>query len=89
MALGELNNPALEGLWVRDVLPEPGGSSLVVAVIVDDARRAAEVLRQLGAARAVLRSEIAAAIHRKRTPHLRFVVLPRAAVVDEEEDDRW
>ena len=88
MALGgELSNPALQGLWVHAVLPEPGGSALIVEVIVDDPARLREVMRELEAARGFLRSEVAQAIHRKRTPHLQFVVLPAAALYEEDDDD--
>lgn len=86
MALGgELENPNLQGLWVRGVLPEPGGRSLIVEVIVDDATRLGDVMRDLAAAKPTLRHAVAEAIHRKRTPNLQFVVLPAAVI----EEDTW
>jgi ribosome-binding factor A len=88
MALGsELSDPSLQGLWVEDVTPVGTGSSLLVRVIVPDATRVARVMQQLDAAKGYLRSEIASAIHRKRTPHLQFIVLPQAALTLPEEDD--
>jgi ribosome-binding factor A len=87
MALGgELENPNLQGLWVRDVLPEPGGRSLLVEVIVDDPQRLGAVMRDLESAKTTLRRAAAEAIHRKRTPNLHFVVLPAAVV---KEEDGW
>ena len=84
MALGgELENPNLQGLWVREVLPEPGGRSLIAVVIVDDPTRLGDVMHDLGAAKPTLRRAIAEAIHRKRTPNLQFVVLPAEAIEEE------
>lgn len=87
LALAELDDPALAGAWIDTVRPEPGGASLRVAVVVDDAARAAIVHRHLEVARGLLRAEIAAAIHRKRTPHLQFDVLPMTVLPGIEEDD--
>lgn len=84
---GELHDPVLQGLWVNAVRPEPGGRSLLVQVIVDEAERAAQVRTHLDAARGLLRSEIAGALHRKRTPHLHFIVTPAAVLLHPEEDD--
>ena len=87
LALGGLDDPVLQGLWVSRVVSEPGGRSLLVEIVVDDPERASDVRRRLDTARAHLRSEVAAAIHRKRTPQLQFVVLPAAVVAPIEEDD--
>ena len=77
LALGsELADPVLQGLWINAVTPEPGGRTLLVEVVVPDVSRVDVVLQHLNAARGLLRSEIAEAIHRKRTPHLRFIVIP-------------
>lgn len=75
LALGELDDPLLQGLWVRAVIPEPGGRSLLVEV-VSSGGSVAQVLARLHAARGRLRQDIAAAIHRKRTPDLQFMVVP-------------
>ena len=84
---GELENAALQGLWVNAVFPEPGGNALVVEVIVDDPTRLRDVMRALDSARGYMRSEVAHAIHRKRAPHLRFIALPLAALEAQEDDD--
>jgi|GEM_PF-799095 len=87
---GALDDPVLSGLWVHRVVPEPGGRALIVEVVVDDPARADAVRQRLVAATGRLRSEVAAAIHRKRTPQLHFVVLPTSGLVhdeDRQEDD--
>ena len=87
LALAELEDPALHGLWVHSVTAEPTGRALVVHVIVRAAEQIREVSAHLEAARSHLRPEVANAIHRKRTPQLQFIVLPQAALTPEEEDD--
>ncbi len=85
-----MSDPVLQGLWVNSVVPEPGGRSLLVLVIVSDAGLADDGRRRLDVARPRLRTEVAAAICRKRTPHLQFVVLPAGAVTasgEEAEDE--
>ncbi|MEM6989329.1 MAG: hypothetical protein AAF721_02490 [Myxococcota bacterium] len=72
---GELDDPALQGLWVQSVRPLGGASTLVVHVVAPSVEQASAAAARLGAARGYLREEIAAAIHRKRTPYLEFVVL--------------
>ena len=85
---GALEDPVLSGLSVNAVVSEPGTSTFIVEVVVSDAAKASETLEHLNAARGLLRSEIAAGIHRKYTPHLRFVVLPAAAVIETIEGER-
>lgn len=89
LALAELEDPALDGLWVHSVTPEAGGRALVVHVIVRATEQIRDVAGHLDAARSHLRSEVASAIHRKRTPQLQFIVLPQAALTDEEVDDAF
>jgi ribosome-binding factor A len=65
----------LQSLIVDSVDPGPDPSWLLVTVIVADleaAVNAAEILEHLDRARGLLRSELAAAIRRKRTPNLMF-----------------
>jgi ribosome-binding factor A len=81
LALAELDDPVLQGLWVQSVVQEPGGRALLVEVVVPDLAAVAPTLARLDAARGHLRSEVAAAINRKRTPHLQFVVVPQAALM--------
>lgn len=87
LALAELEDPALHGIWVLSVTPEGHGRGLLVHVIVRVAEQIREVSGHLDAARSHLRSEVAQAIHRKRTPQLQFVVLPQAALTHEQEDE--
>jgi len=90
LALAELDDPLLQGLWVQSVVQAPGGRALLVEVVAPDHRAIAPTLARLEAARGHLRCEVAAAIHRKRTPHLQFVVIPAITTFDRdgEEDDR-
>lgn len=90
LALAELDDPLLQGLWIQSVVQEPGGRALLVEVVVPDVSMVAPTLARLEAARGHLRSEVAAAIHRKRTPHLQFVVVPQVTLLlgpDGEEDE--
>lgn len=75
---GELRDEALRDLVVADVIP--AGSCRRMRVVIRTAGDVdcAVVLERLGAARGYLRVQIAAAIHRKRTPELVFEVLPPA-----------
>ncbi len=77
---GELDDPTLDGLWVVEVQPEPGGAALLVTVAAPDDAELAPIRAGLDAARGRLRSEVAAAINRKKTPHLRFAVIPERAL---------
>ena len=71
MALGELQNPVLHDVRIEAV--EPGaGAELVVFVSLPAEQDAGGVLRALGVLSGRLRSEVAEAIHRKRTPQLVF-----------------
>lgn len=89
LALAELDDPVLQGLWIASVVQAPGGRALLVEVIVPDLTAVARTYARLEAARGHLRCEVAAAISRRRTPHLQFVVVPEAAMSpDETEDER-
>ncbi|MFO7562601.1 MAG: hypothetical protein R6X02_08145 [Enhygromyxa sp.] len=77
---GELDDPTLDGLWVVDVQPEPGGTAMLVTVAAPDDAELEPVRASLDALRGRLRAEVAAAINRKRTPHLRFALIPDRAV---------
>lgn len=75
LVVAELDDPLLGAVSIAEVSPQ-GDAHLLRVVVV--APRGADVLaitRRLEAARSTLRAEVAAAIHRKRTPHLSFVVL--------------
>lgn len=92
LALAELDDPVLQGLWISSVVQEPGGRALLVEVVVPDLEAVARTYARLEAARGHLRCEVAAAIHRKRTPPLQFVVVPQTAMspnddADGEEDE--
>lgn len=72
LALSTLDDEALEGAWVADVLPGADASQLRVIVIApgrSDPDAAYDALRR---AASLLRAEMAQAIARKRTPQLTF-----------------
>jgi len=67
----------LRDLSVLSVQPDPDGSRLSVIVIPDETgplneSRHRRLMTKLNGARGYFRSEVAMAIHRKRTPDLRF-----------------
>jgi hypothetical protein len=66
---------------------EPGGRALLVEVVVPDLVAVAPTLARLDAAKGHLRCEVAAAINRKRTPHLQFVVVSQGAMTSPDELD--
>lgn len=73
---GELGDPMLAGLSVASVRPGPDASRLMVwfrtnRPIAD----APQILERLERARGKLRSEVAAAVTRKRAPELAFHLL--------------
>ena len=78
MALTCSADPALRELSVASVSPAPDASRLLVTIETDvDSAQTADhdyILDKLQVARGYLRSEVAGAIHRKRTPELMFRV---------------
>ncbi|MCH9687027.1 MAG: hypothetical protein K0V04_36665 [Deltaproteobacteria bacterium] len=69
------------------MLPQPGGRSLLVQVVDSSGGSLGGILERLGAVRGRLREQIAAAIHRKRTPQLHFMVLPAVVVLADEDGE--
>lgn len=80
LALGELDDPELDGIALLAVEQEPGGRTLRADVLVPPGRDLARVQVRLDGVRGWLRSEVAAAIHRKRTPELGFWLIPADAL---------
>jgi ribosome-binding factor A len=80
LALGDSADERLHDLVVHSVAPGPDSARLLVTVVptdlldVDSIER---LYRALEGARPWLRQQVAAEIHRKRTPELAFQVLPR------------
>ena len=83
---GECDDPVLERLVVASVAPAPDASRLLVSLVVfpeldGGPTDLAEIEEHLERVRGKLRAEIAAAIHRKKTPQLAFeLVLERRSV---------
>jgi ribosome-binding factor A len=76
LALGELDDDVLDGLAIFAVELEGGSTTLRIGLVVPGDRDALLVHAALERASGSLRAGIAAAIHRKRTPLLRFVLVP-------------
>lgn len=80
LALGELDDEVLDGLVLFAVELESGSTMLRVGLVVPDGRDPSLVRVALERASGSLRAGIAAAICRKRTPQLRFVLIPAEIV---------
>ena len=76
LAFGELDDPLLDGLAIFAVDVDAGGATLRVGVVVPDDRDPTTVRARLDAAKGQLRSGVASAIHRKRTPQIWFALIP-------------
>ena len=76
LTLAETPEPDLLELFVLDVVPGPDVSRLVVHVGAPSGRDPDAVRRRLEGIAGRLRSEVAAAVNRKKTPNLAFVVVP-------------
>ncbi len=77
---GECDDEVLRDLLVQSVEPAPDSTRLLVTVSLSPAapeRTPVEVLEHLHQAHGRLRSEIAAAIHRRKTPDLMFRLAAR------------
>lgn len=84
LVVAELGDPTLEAVSIAEVTPLGDAHLLRVVVVAPPDADVAAVQRRLELARPGLRAEIAAAIHRKRTPQLTFVVLTSSLLRDEE-----
>lgn len=79
LALGDSADERLHDLVVHSVSAGPDGARLLVAVVPTDpldVDSIEQLYRALESARPWLRQQVAAEIHRKRTPELAFQVLP-------------
>ena len=75
---GECRNEKLQGLHVLSVDPAPDATQLSVTLLTDGPcteSEKTEILSLLSVLRGRLRSEVAAAISRKKTPNLLFRVI--------------
>jgi ribosome-binding factor A len=81
---GECGNDVLRDVVVEAVQPVPNTSRLLVTVSLVPSAAGVEraaVLQHLHSASGMLRSEVAAAIHRRKTPELVFRLVRRADVL--------
>ena len=80
LALGDAADLRLHDLFVQSVSPGPDAARLLVTVVAtssSDLESLEKMKTALSSARCWLRQQVAADIHRKRTPELTFLVLPR------------
>jgi ribosome-binding factor A len=77
LVLGECGDDMLRDLLVVSVRPAPTSARLLVTVAraAGAAADAAQIAGRLERARGKLRSEVAAAVHRRKTPDLAFRVV--------------
>jgi len=89
MGLADCGDPLLQALVVERVAPGPRGTRGVLRVEVSGAgvtgEAAALLPARLAAVGPRLRSEVARAVHRKRTPNLVFAVVPPGGATGETE----
>lgn len=72
-ALSNASSDVLRDLYVQSVKPAPNASHfLVVVSSMDNEADALLVVQELEKARGYLRCEVAASIHRRKTPQLSF-----------------
>lgn len=83
LALARTLDDALDGAWICDVTPSPHVGHLRVVVVAAPGADLGEVARALESRSGALRSEVAGAIHRKKTPTLSFAVLPTPVGTDD------
>lgn len=79
LALGEIDDDVMLALHVLEVTPAPDDTRLAVHLAVSgehDAELVHERLERFGGR---LRSEVAGAIHRKKTPALFYLLMPSPA----------
>jgi ribosome-binding factor A len=73
--LAECGDDVLRDMVVESVVPAPNAVRLLVTLSLTDAAETAQAAQRLEHARGKLRSEVAAAVNRRRTPDLVFRVV--------------
>ena len=91
---GECDDDILRDLYVESVLPAPDSSRMLVTVMPNSLpATSAEILERLHLHMNTLMLEVAAAIHRRKAPQLKFNVLSRQSLDgisgDVSEDDLY
>lgn len=88
---GECDDDVLRDFYVSSVVPAPDASRLLVTLcpyFTDTVFQPVQVLERLGHVAGKLRSEVAAAINRRRTPELMFQVLASPAETPSQQEDQ-
>ena len=86
LGLADCGDPRLQAVTVESVEPANGGGACL-RVSVSSGSADAELPRRLAAVAARLRADVAATLHRKRTPRLTFAVVPAGAGEGVGDDD--
>lgn len=76
VALAGLVDESLSGVWVAEVVPAPNTGRLRVVLEAPPDADVEAIERAIEGRAKSLRWEVANAIHRKKAPSLRFVVVP-------------
>ena len=77
---GSCRDEVLQSLHVSDVEPAPDATRLAVTLVAPDPAQVETARARLALVAALLRSEVAASIHRRRAPELVFRVVPAGEV---------
>ena len=77
LVVAESTDPLLSGAWVMEAVPAPHIGHLQIMVAVGAEGDVDAIHAKLVAMSGLVRSEVADAIHRKKTPTLSFVVMRR------------
>jgi len=89
--LAELSDERFDGLEIEAVIPHPNVSRMLVVLRHQqehDFEASEQTYHALRGAEGLLRSRIAEAIHRKRTPHLAFALIGSDATRAGEAEDQ-
>lgn len=77
---GSCRDDVLQSLYVAGVEPAPDATRLAVTLVVSDPAQVEAARARLALVAALLRSDVAASIHRRRAPDLVFSVVPPGEV---------
>lgn len=78
LALADVEDDLVLSLFVLDVVPAPNSSRLAVRLEAEPDADVEAIHVRLDALAGRFRSEVASAIHRKKTPTLVFEIMPRS-----------
>lgn len=77
---GEIDDPVLDGVYVMNVIPEPGGATFLVHLLVPADTDLEQAREHLEPIKGRLRAEVAEEITRRKTPFLRYMLTSAGAL---------